>query len=64
MGEFLHRANGILKGKLDAIGVNFETWDMYATQLRFDWGWGMLLASKSSTQTALRTECFDIGITG
>ncbi len=38
MGDFLHRANGILKDKLDAIGVDFETWDIQATQLRFDWG--------------------------
>ena len=38
MGDFLHRANGILKRKLDALGVSFETWDVHATQLRFDWG--------------------------
>ena len=24
--------------KLDALGIDFETWDIQATQLRFDWG--------------------------
>ncbi len=38
MGNFLHRANGILKEKLDDMGIDFETWDIQATQLRFDWG--------------------------
>ena len=38
MGDFLHRANGILRAKLDALGFDFETWDIQATQLRFDWG--------------------------
>ena len=49
MGKFLHRANRILKGKVDAMGINFETWDIYATQLRFDWG-DTWLASNISTQ--------------
>ena len=26
MGVFLHRAGGVLKGKLDAMGISFETW--------------------------------------
>ena len=38
MDKFLHRANGILRGKLEVLGIRFETWDIYATQLRFDWG--------------------------
>jgi hypothetical protein len=38
MGEFLHRANGILKFKLNSLGIIFETWDIQATQLRFEWG--------------------------
>ncbi len=38
MGDFLHRASGILRGKLDVLGIDFETWDIQTTQLRFDWG--------------------------
>ncbi len=38
MGDFLHRANGILKHKLNTLGTVFETWDIRATQLRFEWG--------------------------
>ena len=38
MGEFLHRANGILKNKLGGMTSAHETWDLRATQLRFDWG--------------------------
>ena len=34
MGEYLHGANGIL---LSNCNTNHETWDLYATQLRFDW---------------------------
>ncbi len=37
MGDFLHRANGILKEKLNTMGIAFETWDIQATQLRFVW---------------------------
>ena len=37
MGIFLHRANGILKNRLSNAAVNHETWDLRATQLRFDW---------------------------
>jgi hypothetical protein len=38
MGDFLHRANGILKEKLNSMGIDFETWDIQATHLRFVWG--------------------------
>jgi hypothetical protein len=38
MGDFLHRANGILKLKVNSFGIVFETWDIKATQLRFEWG--------------------------
>ena len=38
MGEFLHRANGILRNKLGGMTSAHETWDLRATQLRFDWG--------------------------
>ena len=38
MGTFLHRANGDLKARLSSMDMNHETWDLRATQLRFDWG--------------------------
>ena len=38
MGDFLHRATGILKVNLSHFNIQHETWDLHATQLRFDWG--------------------------
>ena len=38
MGDFLYRANSSLKHKLNILGTVFETWDIRATQLRFEWG--------------------------
>ncbi len=53
MRDILHRANGILKERLTNASTKHETWDLHATQLRFDWGGHVARLQKLDPKTAL-----------
>ena len=57
MGDFLHRANGILKVKLRHSCIRHETWDLHATQLRFGWG-GHVARLKTDDPSGLMSRVF------
>ena len=57
MGTFLHRANGILKDRLASVAVEHGTWDIKATQLRFNWG-GHVARLLGLDPTQISLPCF------